>query len=152
MWDQGSQPQDQGLQAMGSGSAVFWGIRDLAVPFFWDLNQFCHAFGIKDQKFGTSLWPCIIMPVTATNDSLRYIYITGFGDAGDRSPVWENVSSIGRRSKQVFDYFLDNYAVKTLTNFPLKSNEIPLQRHRELARTGLSKSFSCHDHMCCKLL
>ena len=36
MWDQGSKGWDQGSQAIGSGSAVFLGIRDQAAPFLWD--------------------------------------------------------------------------------------------------------------------
>ena len=46
-------PRDQGSQGMGSGSAVFRGIRDQAVPsVVGSGTKLRHAFGIKDQKFG----------------------------------------------------------------------------------------------------
>ena len=50
----GSQPRDQGSQAMGSGSALFC-FRDqgsCCTIFVTSRTKTCHAFGIKDQKFG----------------------------------------------------------------------------------------------------
>ena len=40
-WVLGLQPRDQGSQAVGSGSTVFLGIRDQAVPFLWDQGPKC---------------------------------------------------------------------------------------------------------------
>ena len=52
-WDLGTQTRDQGPQAKGSGSAVFFfeasGIR--LYFFVGSETGICHAFGIKDRKF-----------------------------------------------------------------------------------------------------
>ena len=51
--DQGSQPRDQGSQATGSGISSF--LRDQGsgcTIFEGSETKNCHAFGIKDQKFG----------------------------------------------------------------------------------------------------
>ena len=53
-WDLGSQPRDQGSQAMGLGSSFFF-FRDRGpgcIIFVGSGTKICHAFGTKDQKFG----------------------------------------------------------------------------------------------------
>jgi len=53
-WDLGPQPWDQESQTMGSGSAVFLGIRDQGsgcTIFVGSGTKIGHAFGIKDHKF-----------------------------------------------------------------------------------------------------
>ena len=50
LWDRGSEGWDLGSQAIGSGSAVFLGIRDQAVPFLWDQGpKFVTVFAIEDR-------------------------------------------------------------------------------------------------------
>ena len=63
MWDQGSegwdlrlQPWDQGLQTMGSGSAVFLGIRDQAVPYLWDQGQKLSRFWNQGSEICVQKW------------------------------------------------------------------------------------------------
>ena len=53
-WDLGSKPQDQGSQAMGSGSAVF--LRDQAVPFLWDQRaKFVMLLKSRISSLGTKM-------------------------------------------------------------------------------------------------
>ena len=54
MWDQGSQPQDQGSQAMGSRSGDYEGSWIGLYHFCWVREQNLSTFGIKvpNQKFG----------------------------------------------------------------------------------------------------
>ena len=52
-WDQGSQHWARGSQAMGLGIKIV--LRDHGSPctiFVGSGTKICHAFGIKDQKFG----------------------------------------------------------------------------------------------------
>ena len=57
-WDLGSQPSDQGsqLQAMGSGSGDFRGIRDQAVQLLWDQGpKFVTLSGSRIRNLGTKM-------------------------------------------------------------------------------------------------
>ena len=57
MWDQGSaEGWDLGSQAMGSGSAVFLGIRDQDVSFLWDQGpKFVTLLETRIANLGTKM-------------------------------------------------------------------------------------------------
>ena len=58
-WDLGSHLRDQGPQAIGSGSAVcFFRNQGSGCNIFMGSagTKICHAFGIKDQKYGYKNW------------------------------------------------------------------------------------------------